>query len=137
MIMGEPMRGRNGEGDFWWVGVAWFSRRLARRKPFHLNAIGPLLDFPQVILHLQSEPCFRRAAEGFGESHRHFRRYAAVAVEQFGQRLAGHAQPLRRCRDRQPQGREAFFADDFAGVGGGVCMTRYSSKANQKTLQLS
>ena len=92
------------------------SRLRLPRKPGDLNRIRPVGDLGEVVLHLQPQPGFRAAAEGLGQTNRHFRRHAGVAVEQLGQRLARHAKPFGRFRHRQVEGDKALFPYDLAGM---------------------
>ena len=44
----------------------------------------------KLVLRLLNEPTFLGAAENLCYSHGHFGRYAALAVHQFGKRVARH-----------------------------------------------
>jgi len=57
------------------------------RGPESLDAFT--VNVGQVVLCLFHKPAFFRTAENFGKAHGHLRRNAALAVHQFGKRVAG------------------------------------------------
>src|ERR1700691_667918 len=56
--------------------------RLDQFQPFQFQPVG--VHVRKVVLRLLNKPAFGAAAENFGQSHGHFRRYAALFVHQFG-----------------------------------------------------
>ena len=76
------------------------------------------VDLRQIVVHLQLQPAFRRAAKGLRQTHGHFRRDAGMPIEQQRQRLAADAQPGRGLGDCQIQRFEVQVTDDLAGVRG-------------------
>lgn len=77
-------------------GKGFRESRLSELKPFELNAVAA--NSGKVILSLLHKPAFLSASENLGQSHGHFRGYAALSVYKFRKRVA-----------RYPKG------------GGGVC----------------
>jgi len=73
--------------------------RLSELKPFELYAAAPNLG--KVLLCLLQQPAFLRAAENFGQSHGHFRRYAALPVDKFRKRVARYPKGGGGVRDGQ------------------------------------
>jgi len=51
-------------------------------QPFQFQPVGA--NMRKVVLRLLNKPAFGAAAEHLGQSHRHFRRYSALFVHQFG-----------------------------------------------------
>ena len=58
-------------------------------------------DLREVVLDLLHKPAFLGAAEDLRQPHGHFRRYAALFVDEFGKRVARHAKGFRCLRDGQ------------------------------------
>jgi hypothetical protein len=84
-------------------------------------------DLRKIILRLLNKPALGGAAEDFGQSHGHFRRYAAFLVYEFGKGLARHAKGLRRLCDAQAQRFNALAQHKAAGVRGIFHRHRFNS----------
>jgi len=65
-----------------------------------------------------NKPALGAAAEHSLQAHRHFRRNAALSVDQFGKRVARDSQRGRGAGNAQTQGLDAFLENNCAGVRG-------------------
>ena len=63
-----------------------------------------------------TEPCLGVAPPCLFQTDRHFGRDAVPAVQQLGQRLTRHAEPLSRGGDREAEWPQTIFLYDFARV---------------------
>src|ERR1051326_6980922 len=70
----------------------------------------------KVVLSLLQKPAFFSAAKNLGEPDSHFGRYTALAVDEFGKRVAGHPEGFGSVRNRQPHRLNALLQYDKAGV---------------------
>lgn len=74
------------------LSATWNISGLSDFEAFNLNLRRPFPRFPQVVVHLQTKPGFRIAAEGLLQTNCHFSRYPGMTVYQIVQGLARDAQ---------------------------------------------
>jgi len=86
--------------------------------PVDLDAMGGLLGLGEVVLHLQTEPDLRTAAEGLGQPYGHLGGNASPAIDEVVEGLALHTKAGGCIGNGEAQGLDALLSDDPAGVRG-------------------
>src|ERR1035438_2184117 len=88
-----------------------------RSQPVPLYCYRILAHLRQVIVQLQAEPEFRRAAKGLCKPYCHLWRNSSLPVDQVVQCLARHAEALGGFRDGQAEGLDTLVPNKLAWVG--------------------